>query len=475
MLSLLSLCLRVESGKALPKTLFVPDDYSSIQGAINAASPGDTVYVRGGTYDGNIVVNKTISLIGEDRTATIRGAGSASGMGISADSVTVSGFTILATDGQFGGYRGIWLGGNFDTFIGNTVTNTTGGIDVGGGNNTIVGNIFIQNWRSIEFIGSCNASIVSNIFEGNGNGITLTRLGPRVSDNNTIAYNRFANDGGIESVFGLGRSIITYNTFNYSSINLQLHDLAYVNTIHHNNFMYSSLLGSAADLDDGYPSGGNFWSYYNGVDNFSGPFQNLTGSDGIGDTSYSVWDNTDRYPLMNPVSQTHDIAVTKVTAIKSIVGQGYKSLMEVTVENQADLAETFEITAYINSMMAQAKNVTVLGRASSTVQLTWNSYETPKGSYSITVHAYPVLGETDISDNTLTEGVVTVVMPGDISGPSGIPDDKVDIRDLAAIAIIYGVNSTNPRYNANCDINSDRKIDIKDLAIAAKNYGKTDP
>jgi len=44
--------------------------------------------------------------------------------------------------------------------------------------------------------------------------------------------------------------------------------------------------------DDGYPSGGNYWSDYTGVD---------ADGDGIGDTPYVIDENnTDRYPLMNP-------------------------------------------------------------------------------------------------------------------------------------------------------------------------------
>lgn len=53
--------------------------------------------------------------------------------------------------------------------------------------------------------------------------------------------------------------------------------------------------------DDGYPSGGNYWSDYAGSDHFSGPDQDLPGEDGIGDAAY-VTDSggVDRYPLMNP-------------------------------------------------------------------------------------------------------------------------------------------------------------------------------
>jgi hypothetical protein len=51
--------------------------------------------------------------------------------------------------------------------------------------------------------------------------------------------------------------------------------------------------------DDGYPSGRNYWSDYDGIDLFSGPYENMTGSDGIGDTTNAIdVDNVDHYPLM---------------------------------------------------------------------------------------------------------------------------------------------------------------------------------
>jgi len=60
--------------------------------------------------------------------------------------------------------------------------------------------------------------------------------------------------------------------------------------------------------DGGYPFGGNFWSDYHVTDRYCGPGQNLTGSDGIGDTPYQVGHDTsvfpggggiDRYPLVS--------------------------------------------------------------------------------------------------------------------------------------------------------------------------------
>ena len=90
------------------------------------------------------------------------------------------------------------------------------------------------------------------------------------------------------------------------------------NRIYNNNFInnhvdvydpgwnYPQNTPSTYFLDDGYPSGGNYWSNYNGQDLYSGVYQNETGSDGIGDTSYiytleneTVY--TDKYPLMEPL------------------------------------------------------------------------------------------------------------------------------------------------------------------------------
>jgi hypothetical protein len=67
--------------------------------------------------------------------------------------------------------------------------------------------------------------------------------------------------------------------------------------------------------DDGYPSGGNFWSNYSGVDVKSGPGQDLPGSDGLGDTPHSICaDNIDRFPLMNPhggpIPQVYSLEIT---------------------------------------------------------------------------------------------------------------------------------------------------------------------
>lgn len=74
---------------------------------------------------------------------------------------------------------------------------------------------------------------------------------------------------------------------------------------YHNAFEASEIVGSDPGLnswDDGYPSGGNYWSDYAGIDLCSGANQSIcTGPDGIGDTPRNVsLGSSDRYPLMQP-------------------------------------------------------------------------------------------------------------------------------------------------------------------------------
>lgn len=61
-----------ESPSLNPEVIVVPDDYSTIQAAIDSASEGGTIFVKRGIYyDQTLIINKSLSLIGEDSQATI--------------------------------------------------------------------------------------------------------------------------------------------------------------------------------------------------------------------------------------------------------------------------------------------------------------------------------------------------------------------------------------------------------------------
>ena len=87
------------------------------------------------------------------------------------------------------------------------------------------------------------------------------------------------------------------------------------------------------------------------------------------------------------------------------------------------------------------------------------------GNYTITAHAGPVYGETDLSDNKRAISPVKITIPGDING-----DFFVNIKDASQIGIYWQQNS--PPAPANVDINGDGKITIMDATIIGVNWQK---
>ncbi len=67
LVSSLAIAYDIQPSRESPSTIVVPDDYSTIQAAINAANPGDLITVRNGIYPEGIIVNKTVSLSGENK------------------------------------------------------------------------------------------------------------------------------------------------------------------------------------------------------------------------------------------------------------------------------------------------------------------------------------------------------------------------------------------------------------------------
>jgi len=100
------------------------------------------------------------------------------------------------------------------------------------------------------------------------------------------------------------RNLVEGNTVVDSGLYGVVVRLAGGNFIFHNNFVDNSFQLDVSDAfanvwDDVYPSGGNYWSDYVGVDEFHGVNQSVLGSDGLGDTAYGDdVDNQDKYPLM---------------------------------------------------------------------------------------------------------------------------------------------------------------------------------
>jgi len=79
----------------IPRLRIVPSDYESIQEAVNESLDGDVIYVKAGIYQENLVIDKSIILIGEDPRRTLLDGGMSDyTILIRRGGVVITGFTI---------------------------------------------------------------------------------------------------------------------------------------------------------------------------------------------------------------------------------------------------------------------------------------------------------------------------------------------------------------------------------------------
>ena len=285
---------------------------------------------------------------------------------------------------------------------------------------------------------------------------------------------------------GSSGNVISENTIsqNAGGINLTGSDN---NRIFHNNFVGNtvqlSVQSSTGNLwDDGYPSGGNYWSNHTGLDLYSGPNQDQPGSDGIVDAGYTVaTGNVDRYPLVHGV---HEIGIVHAAVSKTVVGRGCSLSVELEISDYGFYDEDFTVTVYTNTSIAVTRNIAVAAGEAVNVTLTLETTYCAYGNYTVNVYAWPVLDEANVLDNNFTGGWVVVAGVGDLTGgtPNAldfVPDGKVQIVDIAVVARYFGQKV--PPAPPNCDVSGttigvpDGKIDITDVATVAKHFGEHYP
>ena len=209
-------------------------------------------------------------------------------------------------------YPGIWSYVSSGlTIANNVITESAVGIELDfSGRSTVIGNVISNTTISGMLVGASDHTVIANnTVSDSPTGMTLIGPGPGYIGNNSI----FNNQDGIY----LNRSnanTIENNSFSTNSQRgLYIHDSS-DNRVFHNSFVGNAMQAyddiGQFSWDNGYPSGGNYWSDYTGVDVKSGPNQDMPGSDGMGDTPYDINQpfpgpgKSDRYPLMTRFAAT---------------------------------------------------------------------------------------------------------------------------------------------------------------------------
>jgi len=184
--------LRIQTARASPVVLFVPDSYPTIQAAIDHAGLGGLIMVRAGTYFENIIINHTVSLVSfnvDAESTIIDGNNTGNVVYVAADNVYVAGFTIRHSGGfHFSGFK----------------------VESSGFCN-IRSDVFVDNYNAVTLNNCSRCSIFSNMIGQT----TVDGVAVVGSHDNTVGNNSITGCGnqGVELDLASYNNMIRSNIF----------------------------------------------------------------------------------------------------------------------------------------------------------------------------------------------------------------------------------------------------------------------
>jgi parallel beta-helix repeat protein len=512
-LSLLLLCassLLVTRSVAASRTWTVDPngsaDYRTIQQALDSAVDGDSIVVHSGTYYESVVVNKRVSIVGQDAVSTvIDGNGSARVVTLSAGGIALGGFTIRD------GVEGVTVLSNMNNLTGNVLINNFVGLVLSSGSE---GNIVSENDISLSvtygiygdrcgknliaennvssngYDGiflyqsdpcvldhnrilsntmdgarirySSNNTVEGNLFSGNDKGLVILSdedplRKPGLAKNNTIEENIVVNNScGIMIEHAavsaeMAENVIRGNLIGFNGIGLNVSG-SNGNLIFNNDFVNNSKQVSLNDSlsnswDGGYYVGGNYWSDYNGTDSRWGMDQDRTGSDGVIDLPHVVAVNpgeNDTYPFARADAWLEVPEIEMISPANGTYRQYHAQEIPLTLKMNKPLWLSYSLDGESNLTVTDSLD------------------DLPVGVHGIMLFANDTLG------NEVSLGVsFTITFTEDLT-----LDGTVNIVDITIVAYSYGQSVGGQRWNPDADLNSDGTINILDIALVAKEYGQ---
>ncbi len=167
-----------------------------------------------------------------------------------------------------------------------------------------------------------HSRIVGNAISHSGYGLYLEQCDDLVVERNDIVIepNEMLGSGDGMYLLRCSNILMTLNKITSAGSGITINECSsgdiYLNNFDSNRYYQAiGLSNNGVRWNASYPTGGNFWSDYNGTDAHKGPLQDIPGADGIGDTPYNNSFVVDNYPQMRPLGVVNAEPVACLTIV----------------------------------------------------------------------------------------------------------------------------------------------------------------
>ena len=428
-------------GGAAATTWYVDDDggagidFTEIQAAVNVASDGDTIFVHSGMYNETVIVNRSLTLQGENRETTIIDAnGGDRGIEITADDCVLSGFTIWKCWDT-----GIELSSSNENMITNNVIHSMisgsdcDGIKLDESSHNVISNnkIFDCGGEGIETDWSSHNIIINNTVISCGTGIELWNFDRSNITNNTVNscssgiqigysdYNNITNNtvllcnpniklkysdhnivsnnivysphcNGIKLTNSTNNAILNNIIYSIhgSSCGIRLVSSMY-NEIYHNDLINNTNHacddGDTNSWDKGPVIGGNYWSGHV-----------CTGDPSDGSQPYYIdTDSIDYYPFEHPINDVSSVPLPEPIVYVGAQMREHLSTYETHIDHNKDYE--FEVDSWRIEVSSihnlRTDNLTYTITTPMNFTYLYNSEEYTNGTYDDIIFNFTQTGD----------------------------------------------------------------------------------